>query len=544
VIGNLICSTDSEKDFGEMRSLMVLWVFACLGITGIKGYIYEEEMLYDTFPEDFVWGAATAAYQIEGGWNEDGKGESIWDKFTKIDGKIVDGSSGEVACDSYHKYKEDVQLLKKMNMTAYRFSIAWTRVLPLGVGEKNEAGIQYYKNLISELLNSGITPMVTLYHWDLPQALQEKGGWQNADSASWFLEYARLVFEQFGDNVKMFITFNEPKETSIQGYETGTMAPGHVGAGDQVYIAAHNQIRAHGQAYQLYKKEFASKQNGRVGITLNTDWAEPKEPQNPDHQKASDRFMRFNYGWFANAILKDGKYPEDMRTLIDAKSKTQGLKESRLPKFTEEESKELAGSADFIGLNFYTSQLVIPAKEDSTKPSLTTDDDLETYQDETWYQSGSSWLKVTPWGLRSTLNWITKEYEGKYDIYITENGFSDKQGNLDDLQRVYYFKHYLNQMLYAVKKDGVRLKGYFAWSLMDNFEWAMGYTEKFGLHFVDMEDPNRARSMKNSAKFYAQIASNNGFQKQKRNNAADWSPAKPLMMALVLFVPMLGPQLF
>jgi len=498
-----------------MKTLMVLWVFAFLVITGIKGYIYEEEMLYDTFPEDFVWGAATAAYQIEGGWNEDGKGESIWDKFTKIDGKIVDGSSGEVACDSYHKYKEDVQLLKKMNMTAYRFSIAWTRVLPQGVGEKNEAGIQYYKNLISELLNSGITPVVTLYHWDLPQALQEKGGWQNADSASWFLEYARLVFEQFGDNVKMFITFNEPKETSIQGYETGTMAPGHVGAGDQVYIAAHNQIRAHGKAYQLYKKEFASKQNGRVGITLNTDWAEPKEPQNPDHQKASDRFMRFNYGWFANAILKDGKYPEDMRTLIDAKSEAQGLKESRLPKFTEEESKELAGSADFIGLNFYTSQLVIPAKEDSTKPSLTTDDDLETYQDETWYQSGSSWLKVTPWGLRSTLNWITKEYEGKYDIYITENGFSDKQGNLDDLQRVYYFKHYLNQMLYAVKKDGVRLKGYFAWSLMDNFEWAMGYTEKFGLHFVDMEDPNRARSMKNSAKFYAQIASNNGFVKDQ-----------------------------
>jgi len=295
------------------------------------------------------------------------------------------------------------------------------------------------------------------------------------------------------------------------------MAPGQTGHGDKVYIAAHNQIRAHGKAYQLYKNDFAGEQKGKVGITLNTDWAEPLE-STPQRQEASDRFMHFNYGWFANAILKNGKYPDVMRAKIDAKSKAQGLKESRLPTFTAEETKMLAKSADFIGLNFYTSQLVFPVEEDVSKQSMFADDDLETYQDTTWYQSGSSWLKVTPWGLRSTLNWIKKEYGPEYDIYITENGFSDKLGNIDDMQRMYYFKHYLNQMLRAVKEDSVNVKGYFAWSLMDNFEWAMGYTEKFGLHYVDINDPKRPRTMKNSAKLYAKIASDNGFPKLK--NAA------------------------
>jgi len=491
--------------------------FAIVSIStlGANGYIYEEDMIQGTFPEGFLWGAATAAYQIEGGWNEDGKGESIWDVFTREDGNILDSSSGEIACDSYHKYKEDVLLLKNMNMSGYRFSIAWTRILPQGTGEVNEKGVEYYKNLISELKNAGIEPLATLYHWDLPQALQEMGGWQNKSSADWFEEYAQVVFERFGDDVKMFLTFNEPKETSIQGFETGTMAPGMKGKGDLVYIAAHNQIRAHGRAYKLYKEKFADKQKGRVGITLNTDWAEPLEPENPEHKKASDRFMRFNYGWFGNAILKNGKYPDEMRKNIDENSKKQGLKESRLPEFTPEETEMLTGSADFIGLNFYTSQMVFPAEEDISKPSYFTDDALETYQNETWYGSGSSWLQVTPWGLRSTLNWITKEYGGGYDIYITENGFSDKQGNVDDMQRIYYYKHYLNQMLRAVKEDEVNLKGYFAWSLMDNFEWAMGYTEKFGLHSVDMNSKDRTRTAKNSARFLAKIATNNGFVQQE-----------------------------
>jgi len=491
-----------------MKSFLLL---LSLSVLGHAQYIYEEELLYDTFPEDFVWGTATAAYQIEGAWNEDGKGESIWDVFCREPGKIKDGSSGDVACDSYHKYKEDVQLMKNMNMSSYRFSVAWTRILPGGVGEKNEAGIQYYKNLISELKSVNIIPAITLYHWDLPQALQEQGGWLNSSVADWFEEYARVVFQEFGDDVKMFITLNEPKETSLQGHGSGTMAPGFTnGIGDLVYIAAHNQIRAHARAYRLYQAEFAAEQGGKVGITLNTNWGEPQEPENPAHQAASETWMQFSYGWFAHAIFKDGKYPEVMRTNIDRNSAAQGFNVSRLPQFTQEETEMIAGSTDFIGLNMYTANIVYPAEEDISEPSYYTDDGNQEFQDETWYGSGSSWLKVTPFGLRKVLNWISKEY-GDYPIYVTENGFSDKQGNLDDLQRLYYYKHYINQMLRAIKQDGVNVAGYFAWSLLDNFEWAMGYTEKFGLHTVDMNDPERPRAAKHSSVYVAKIASANGF---------------------------------
>lgn len=333
----------------------------------------------------------------------------------------------------------------------------------------------------------------------------------NSSSADWFEEYARVVFTEFGDDVKFWITFNEPKETSLQGHGSGTMAPGLKGTGDLVYIAAHNQIRAHARAYRLYKAEFAETQGGRVGITLNTNWGEPEEPDNPEHQLASETYMQFNFGWFAHAVFKDGNYPEVMRRNIDRNSEEQGFTQSRLPTFTPEESAMIADSSDFIGLNIYTAEIVFPAEEDISKPSYYTDDNIESYQDAAWYGSGSSWLKVTPWGLRSTLNWISKEYGGTKDIYVTENGFSDRVGNRDDLPRLYYYKHYLNQLLRAINQDGVKVKGYYAWSLMDNFEWAMGYTEKFGLHAVDFQDPNRPRAVKNSALYYSKVASANGF---------------------------------
>merc|ERR1712241_745274 len=230
-------------------------------------YNPEEPLLFDSFPDDFLWGSATAAYQIEGAWNEDGKGPSIWDVFTKVPGNIVDGSSGDVACDSYHNYKEDVALMKEMGFTSYRFSIGWTRILPEGTGTRNPGGIIYYRNLIDELLANDIVPAVTLYHWDLPQALQDQGGWLNATVADWFEEYARVCFEEFGDKVKFWITLNEPKETSLQGHGSGTMAPGLEGLGTLAYIAAHNQIRAHARAYRAYEADFAASQGGKVGLT-------------------------------------------------------------------------------------------------------------------------------------------------------------------------------------------------------------------------------------------------------------------------------------
>merc|ERR1712241_687565 len=286
---------------GEPGLPLRMLVFTLLLLTSAAlAYNPEEPLLFDSFPDDFLWGSATAAYQIEGAWNEDGKGPSIWDVFTKVPGNIVDGSSGDVACDSYHNYKQDVALMKEMGLTSYRFSIGWTRILPEGTGTRNPDGIQYYHNLIAELLANDIVPAVTLYHWDLPQALQDQGGWLNASVADWFEEYARVCFEEFGDSVKFWITLNEPKETSLQ------------------------------------------------------------------------------------IVYPEASDPE----LVD----------------------------------FYA------------------DPDVGSYQDETWYGSGSSWLKVCPWGIRQAINWATREY-GAPDIYITENGFSDRLGNIDDLQRIYYYKH-------------------------------------------------------------------------------------------------------
>ena len=241
---------------------------------------------------------------------------SIWDTFTEVEGVIADGSDGKIACDSYNNYEEDARLISEMGATHYRFSISWTRILPLGIGEENPEGIQYYKNLIAALKARGITPTVTLYHWDLPQALENQGGWLNPDIALWFENYARICFREFGDEVKLWITLNEPWATSVLGYGDGTFAPGVQGIGDSVYIAAHNQIRAHARAYRVYKKEFAALQGGQVGITLNIFWAEPEDPNDPLHVEASDTFIQFELGWFAHPIFVNGTYPDVMREKV------------------------------------------------------------------------------------------------------------------------------------------------------------------------------------------------------------------------------------
>ena len=288
------------------------------------------------------------------------------------------------------------------------------------------------------------------------------------------------------------------------------MAPGVEGIGTTSYISAHNQIRAHARAYRLYKEKFAEGQGGKVGITLNIHWAEPEDPENQTHVEASETIIQFALGWFAQPIFVDGKYPAVMREKIDAKSEAQGYPNSRLPEFTVDEEKMIKNSSDFLGINFYTSEIVYPKDEGVEDVSYHNDDDVEWYKDPTWYTSGSSWLMVTPWGLRSILQWIKSHY-GDVDVHVTENGVSDRLGNLDDLHRVYYYKHYLNQLLKAISLDGVNVKGYFAWSLLDNFEWAKGYSEKFGLHYVNMTDQARTRIPKESAHYYSKIVKQNGF---------------------------------
>lgn len=479
-------------------------------------YDIEEPLLYDVFPPDFEWGVATASYQIEGGWDEGGKGLSIWDTFTEDpdSGHVTNGDNGKVACDSYHKFKEDIQLIRNMGMSRYRFSIAWTRIQPSGEGQPNEEGIAYYNAVIDEAIAHGITPVVTLYHWDLPQGLQDQDGWLNEKMAFWFEEYARICFKEFGDRVKTWITLNEPWVTATEGYGSDVHAPGINEPGTADYRAAHNQIKAHAKAYRLYHREFSPSQKGKVGITLNLNYFQPEDFENESDVEASNTLMQFMAGWFANPILVNGKYPDIMRQKIDEKSVLQGFEESRLPTFTEEESVEIAHSSDFLGINHYTTGIVYqtpPEDIDLSQMSWAVDTDVTMYQDSKWYTAASSWLKVVPFGFRRTMNWLKDTYGLDLDIVITENGFSDFLGNLDDQQRIYYFKHYINQLLKAVKLDGCNVKGYFAWSLMDNFEWSQGYTQKFGTHSVDFNDPERPRTPKASAVFLHQLAADNGF---------------------------------
>jgi len=401
-----------------------------------------------------------------------------------------------------------------MGLKAYRFSIAWARIIPKGTGEVSQEGVEYYKSLIDELILNGIEPSVTLYHWDLPEALQQRGGWTNPDIAHWFEEYASVCFSEFGYKVKRWITLNEPWVTSVEGHGLGVHAPGIKSPGILDYVTAHNQIRAHAKAYRIYKREFAESQKGQVGITLNVNWFEPLDFKNESHVEASNTIVQFMLGWFANPILVNGDYPEIMKKKIAEKSEQQGFNTTRLPEFTEQEKSEISGSSDFLGINHYTTGLVFPTNLDSPdndKMGWPYDSGVSCTVDKKWYPAASSWLKVVPFGLRRVLNWIKNEYGNKWDIYITENGFSDYQGNLDDQHRIYYYKHYINQLLKAVELDGCNVKGYFAWSLLDNFEWARGYTEKFGLHSVDFDDPARPRRPKASAGFISKIAADNGF---------------------------------
>ncbi|XP_070577051.1 cytosolic beta-glucosidase-like [Ptychodera flava] len=475
---------------------------------------------FDTFPEDFIWSTATSAYQIEGGWNADGKGESIWDEFSHDPMLIHDGQNGDVACDSYHSWERDIEILKELNVKAYRFSISWSRILPDGtISNINEAGIDYYNKLIDGLIAAGITPFVTLYHWDLPLNLHRTyAGWLRANIIEDFDNFAKLCFTRFGDRVKRWITLNEPWVVAQLGYGSFSKAPGVAGDGLKSYVAAHNLIRAHAKVWHTYDRDFRPTQNGIIGISLNCDWAEPSRSGGVDAE-ASERMLQFFIGWFAHPIFVNGDYPETMKSRIAEKSKMQGYKYSRLPTFTEEEQKLIAGTSDFLGLNHYTTTYASAAPEDnSVPPGWGKDHGIQKWFGKAWPGSGSGWLKSVPWGLRKLLGWIKKEYNDP-DIYITENGFSGREPeNLEDVGRVRYYLSYIDEVLKAIKIDGVKVRGYTAWSLMDNFEWAAGYSERFGLYHVDFNDDSRPRRPKMSAKFYAMVVQNNGFPEESESD--------------------------
>ncbi|XP_077992294.1 cytosolic beta-glucosidase-like [Glandiceps talaboti] len=480
-----------------------------------------DAFLYGNFPSDFLWGVATSAHQIEGSGNVysiSGKGPSIWDTFSRQPGAISNGDNADIACDSYNKWKEDVELLKLLGVKFYRFSLSWSRIMPDGtMATINEAGIKYYNNLINALREAGIIPMVTLYHWDLPQPLHDRyGGWADEAVIRDFNTYARLCFERFGDRVKHWITINEPWVITQLGYGTGAHAPGIMEDGVTTYIVAHNLIKSHAKVWHTYNDEFREHQHGKIGISLNSDWFEAGDP------RIADRMLQFMLGWFAHPIFVNGDYPETMKIRIAAISRHQGLNDSRLPEFTKPEQDYIRGTSDFFGLNHYTTLYVTEnnVEDFDLPPSWEKDHNLAKWYGHNWPSSGSNWLKVVPWGMRRLLEWIKKQYNSP-EIIITENGYSSSNTyDLNDLDRVAYLMSYMNEVLKAIDLDQVNVKGYAVWSLLDNFEWTAGYRERFGLFYVDFEDDDRSRIQKDSAVFYSHVIRDNGFPSSALTSSA------------------------
>lgn len=449
------------------------------------------------FPADFIWGTSTSAYQIEGAYNKDGKGPSIWDAFTAIPGKTNNGDTGKVALDHYHRFKDDIQLMKDMGVKSYRFSIAWSRIMPSGKGYVNPKGVKFYSDLIDELIKAEIVPWVTLYHWDLPLALQlESDGWLGKSISDDFAAYAQICFELFGDRIKNWITLNEPWVVAILGYGQGVFAPGRVSKSEP-YIVGHNQILAHAKAVKIYREKFKHQQ-GRIGISNNCDWREPLTDSKAD-KEAAQRSLEFFLGWFADPIYK-GDYPEVMKQRLG----------NRLPKFSSEEKKMIKGSSDFFGLNHYTTMLASNVSEFNGELNvygnggISEDQDVNLEVDSSWKLTSMKWA-VVPWGCRKLLEWIDERYN-RPEIYITENGCASNDvvvdGKVDDQNRIEFYKSYLLECKKAID-NGVNLKGYFAWSFMDNFEWALGYDKRFGLCYVDYNTLERIP--KKSANWFKEV---------------------------------------
>nr|CAD7399330.1 unnamed protein product [Timema poppensis] len=392
---------------------------------------------YNTFPDGFMIGAATAAYQVEGAWNASGKGENIWDHMVHTHPEwIDDNSNADDTSNSYYHYDEDIVALKEIGFHFYRFSIAWSRVLPNGdTSYINQDGIDYYNNLINGLLADNIQPMVTLYHWDLPQALQNVGGWVNDTMIDYFEQYARLLFTTYGDRPGVF----------TYGYATSTSTPPSVNLPNGDYLASHVVLKAHARAYHVYDDEFRSTQNGKISIALNSNYMYPKTDSNDDVYAATVA-MQFNLGWYAHPIFStDGDYPAVMKEIVAASSTAQGLTSSRLPEFGDTWVNYIKGTYDFFGLNHYTSSLA-SLGADGTVGTKYNDMGVTLGIDPTWQTSAASWLYYCPWGMRKILNWISKEYNN-VSIIITENGWADKGGLQDDFRTTYFYAFYLHYTL-------------------------------------------------------------------------------------------------
>jgi beta-glucosidase len=430
-----------------------------------------------SFPPNFVWGAATAAYQIEGAWNEAGKGESIWDRFSHTPGRIETGETGDVACDHYHRWSDDVALMKEMGLTAYRYSISWPRILPEGRGQVNVAGLDFYSRLVDALLATGIQPFVTLYHWDLPQRLQDEGGWPSRDAAAAFAEYAGVVSRSLGDRVKHWMTINEPHISSLIGHLEGRHAPGHKDK-HEALAAAHHLLLAHGLAVPIIR---ANSPEARVGIAIDYHPQTPASSSSADEAAARHADGVTNR-WFLDPLAGRG-YPNDIR----------GAYDDKMDFVLGGDLDRVAVPLDFLGLNYYARDIARPAVRNSPTVHPTGE------------RTEMGW-EVYPEGMLETLTQVHSIYRFPA-LYITENGAAyvdtvGPNGEVEDPARISYLHRHLGQVQKAISL-GIPVRGYFVWSLLDNFEWSFGTSKRFGLVYVDFK--TQQRLFKSSARWYQSL---------------------------------------
>ncbi|MEK1891032.1 MAG: GH1 family beta-glucosidase [Phyllobacterium sp.] len=435
-------------------------------------------------PKGFVFGAATAAYQIEGAPQADGKGESIWDRFCRLDGVIADGSSGDIACNHYHLWREDIAVMKDLGLDAYRFSLAWSRLFPLGAGRANATGFAFYDRLIDGLLEAGIEPFLTLYHWDLPQALQDKGGWYSRETAEHFANYAAAAAAAYGDRVKRWTTLNEPWTFCWSGHATGEDAPGLNDGAKGGVSASHHALLGHGLAVPAIRAEIA---DASVGIVFDLNVVEAAS-SDPADVAAARRFDGAQNRWFLDAVFK-GRYPDDMLALYG----------KLLPDIRPQDNAIIAAPVDYLGVNIYRRSVIAEGTELAPL-------NFQRIQPEGSYSAVN--YEIWPRCIYDILHYVSDNYAPKA-IFISENGVATKPETVssdghvwDDLRAKYYVDH-LEEVSKAAG-EGVPVKGYFAWTLTDNFEWAYGYTTPFGITHVDFA--TQVRRIKYSGKIFAIIA--------------------------------------
>lgn len=465
--------------------------------SGTTGHELPVEEL--SLPPTFRWGTATAAYQVEGGVEQDGKGRSIWDTYSHLEPSRTNGENADVTCDHYNKMPEDVELMSELGVDVYRFSLSWSRIIPVGGRNDpvNEAGLAFYDGLIDKLLNHNIEPVVTLYHWDLPQGLYDRyRGFLDTDEFRQdFLHYAGICFSRFGSRVKKWITFNEPYIISIFAHLNGTLAPGHcrekgTDTKTEPWRVGHSIILSHASVVELYASQFEPLYRGTISIVLNGHFYEPFDATSRADIEAAERRMIFYIGWFGDTIFLGQNYPPAMRDYLG----------SRLPSFTSDELELLRKTAPingFYGMNHYSTKYArqlygTPAEDDWTSNIEEGPVNIEGH--EVGPASAQQWLRVAPEGFRGLLNWVWKRYN--LPIIVTENGCpcigeQNVRVAVHDSFRQRYFGLYLDAISRAINEDGVKVEGYYVWSLMDNYEWSAGYGPRYGIVHVDFETLKR-----------------------------------------------------